>query len=352
MKLSLYIFVLFFLFVVSCKKEITQIPESNLPVFSLKGSINNESISINVGDGGEEFINAIDTINGVKYFKGTLVFDDSEIEIGLFDGNLDFDGVNIQKFNQLKNIHLYQENSETLFNVNQYFFKNHNEITKIEWYVNSIFYSLNEIKISKPGKYNVCAKVFFKNGEHKILCNNIILGFKRNSIFSLEYNYNPISTQLYTWINCDNSIQSINWFINDTIECTCPYMTKTIDKLSHHVTTEIYFNDGSKRKRTVLVDGNNDKMSIADFARVENYSNVINDYAAKITYRKNGIEYCSSFIENENKMNIRSFLFIGKDENNDKIYQIKGNVVAKLFSKETNEKIDVNFDVSWGLILK
>jgi hypothetical protein len=337
----------------SCKKELDEIPESNSPIFSISGHIDETSIDEVVDENRANFVSNFDNVNGVRFFKGTMINTDYELEIGFFDGNLDKSSLSLNDLKNLPQLFFMNQTSSDLFYANKYYFNNPQYISTIEWFVDNIYYSSNTISIKNPGRYTICAKVTYTDQTQTTICNDLILGYKKNAVFSLEYDLDP-NNNLLAWIYEDNSpISSVVWYIDGVFECDCLYLNKQLDDQIHEIKAEISFQNGTKRNRTILVDGNENKHSLIDFAFLENLSDITNDYKSKVTYRENGIEFRSDVITNsQNKFQLNDIFYVGKDENQNDVYCLKGNIQALLKSLSTNETKSINLDVSWGVILK
>lgn len=354
MKLTqLYCLLLTFLVLLSCKKELDEIPESNSPIFFISGTIGANAIDVKVDETTANFESSTVDVNGVKFFNGTLINSDFELEIGLFDGNLDQSSLSLNDLKKLTQLSFAQTSNSDLFYANKYYFNNPQFISSIEWFVNDNYYSSNTISINQAGRYVICAKVTYLDQTQNTICNDVILGYQKNAVFSLEHELEP-NNNLYAWIYEDNqTVSSISWFIDGQYECDCLYLNKQIDNQVHEIKAEISFQNGTKRTRTILVDGDNDKKSIIDFAFLENLSDLKNDYKTKIKYKENGIEYFSDIISNSSgKFELKEISYVGKNTNADDVYCIKANIQASVKSLTNNETKSINLDVSWGLILK
>lgn len=337
----------------SCKKELEEIPESNSPIFYVSGTIGANTIDVKVDESTANFESNTEDVNGVRFFNGTLISSDFELEIGLFDGNLDQSSLSLNDLKNLPQLSFMQASSADLFYANKYYFNNPQFISCIEWFVNDSYYSTNTIAINQAGRYTICAKVTYLDQSQNTICNDVILGYKKNAVFSLEYELEP-NNNLYAWIYEDNqTVSSISWFIDGQYECDCLYLNKQIDNQVHEIKAEISFQNGTKRTRTILVDGDNDEKSIIDFAFLENLSDLKNDYKAKIKYKEGGIVYSSDVVANTGgKFELKEISYVGKDANANDVYCVKGNVQASVKSLTNNETKSINLDVSWGLILK
>lgn len=351
--MHLYYLLITSLVLLSCKKELDEIPESNSPIFFINGTIGENVIDLKVDEGIANFESNELDVNGVKFFNGTLISSDFELEIGLFDGNLDQSSISVNDLKNLPQLSFIQTNSSDLFYANKYYFNNPQIISSIEWFVNGAFYCNNTISINQPGRYSICAKVIYIDQSENTICNDVILGYKKTAVFSLEYELES-NNNLYAWIYEDNAtVSSVSWYVDGQFECNCLVLTKQLDNQVHEIKANISFINGTKRTRTIIVDGDNDKKSIIDFAFLENLADVKNDFKAKIKYKEGGVEYSSDEVNNsDGKFEVKEIRYVGKDANANDVYCFKGTIQALVKSTTNNETKSINLDVSWGLILK
>lgn len=351
--IHLYGFILLSFLIFSCKKEIEEIPPSNSPIFDINGTIGGNTVDVKVDESTAKFESTYEKVNGVNFFKGTLYHSDFELEIGLFDGNLDKSSLSVYDLKNTSQLLFMQENNSDLFYANKFYFNNPQFISNIEWYVDGLYYSTNTISIKKPGRYEICAYVNYLDQTQNKLCNDVVLGYTKNAVFSLEYELGA-EKNLVAWIYENNqTVSSVSWFVDGQFACDCLYLEKKLDNQIHEIKAEIVFQNGVRRTRKILVDGNNNEQSMIDFAFLENLSELKNDYKAKVVFKENGIIYRSDIVSNTtNKFEIKEVSYLGKNSNADNVYRVKGKVQLLVKAEATNETKFINLDVSWGFVLK
>lgn len=347
----LYVFVAIAL--TACKKEIKEIPTSNEPVFTIDGTIDSQAINLSVDENTNSFYTSEEYVNGVKFFNGRFVGTDFELEIGLFDGNLDQASNAIEDLVNVAQLSFLKSSENVLFYATKYFFNNPQNITSIDWYVDNEFYSSNTISIKKPGTYNICAHLTYSNSSNKTICNEVILGYKRNAIFSLEYQLGQ-DNMLDAWIYEGNvPVQSITWFVDGVYESNDFILHKELNQEIYEIKANIVFQNGIERSRSILVDGNKDQNSVIDFAFLENLNNLSCDYNVKISYKKDGQLFSSDLADNTTgKFELISLTYLGKDNLSNDVFKIEANVQANLKSNSTTNSKPINLKISWGLVLK
>ncbi|MFN5417154.1 MAG: hypothetical protein ACK5B9_08870 [Flavobacteriia bacterium] len=353
MKNSFYIAIILGVIFTSCKKKIVEIPDSNEPIFTVSGTIGSDSVNFIVGDDNSVFSAYMSNYNGVDFYTGKLSNENTEIEIGLFAGDNDFQNIKLDSLLNLKNIDIAELASNTIFEIKKGQFSNQQNIKEIKWFVDGEYRGTNSLKITTPGRYNLCANITYNNLQTAEVCNEILVGFRRNTTFNLDFNINS-NNQLSSWVEPSGvPITSINWYLNDNLIANAPQLVTTLSNEIQVLKAEINFSDGSKRTRSVIVDGTNNNLSIADFAQNENESNLQWDYKLKVIIKHLGNEYNSLFVENnESKLIVNNISFMGIDTKGNPVYIVKGLLTSKLLSKDTNEILDVKLNVSWGICIK
>lgn len=336
----------------SCKKEIVEIPESNEPVFTVNGTIGNDSVNFVVGDDNSSFFSNIESINGVDFYTGNLINGDSEMKLGMYQGNIDFQNILLDTLINLKQLKFAYFSNESLFEIKKSEFQNSAEIKEIKWYVNDEFFSTNNIKIFKPGKYNVCAQITYNNQNAVTICNEIIVGYKRSS--EIELKFDVVNNQFNAWLETTGSpISSVKWFLNEQLISEANQLNNYVSENLNTLKAEVTFANGAKRIRSVLIDCTGNNFSIEDFAKFENKSNSFWDYKIAFSYKNQGEEYTSLFTENDfSKFIINSVEFLGVDSNGNPVYIFKGILNTFLKSKSSSDILEVKLNLSWGIAIK
>jgi hypothetical protein len=342
----------FLMILFSCKKEIIEIPESNSPVFSVTGTIGEEKINFIVGDDNSIFSYQNDEINSIKFFKGLLINDETQIELGFFNGQNESPSFNVNQFIANSNFKFAELPFEPIFELKKENLMNSTSIKEIKWYVNDSYFGTNNLAIYEPGKYNICAKIFYVNQSQTEICNELLLGFERKHEVKLDFNFE--NNNLNCWVDGSNSeISSINWYLDGEEISNSMILNTSLNEELHKITAEIKFSNGTKKVRNIAIDGSNLNRSINDFGTFESNCKLIWDYNLKLNVKINNQEYISNLLDNQiGSFEIDKIEFLGKDKNNIPVYVFKGNLKSKIKSKATNEILDVDLDISWGLGLK
>ncbi|MCE3295991.1 MAG: hypothetical protein K0R65_1705 [Crocinitomicaceae bacterium] len=336
----------------ACKKKIVEIPESNSPVFVTTGQLGEDNISIVAGDDDAQFSNSISTINGVSYYSGTLIQGSTEIELGMYKGDNELPQLNIDNITSLSSMGFASLPLGPLFEVKRENFENNSNIKEIKWYVDDVYAGTNSVKIFEPGKYRVCAKILYANKYESEVCNDIIVGYTRSNELELDFSLEG-NNQFTSWIESTGTVSHVKWYLNEQLISEETSLSTVLPATFNKLKAEVTFADGSKRVRSVMVDGTHSDCSIEDFARQEQNDNLSWDYKLRLNIKYEGNEYSSMDVDNsESSLKISSIDYFGIDSKGNPVYLVKGLLKSKVKSKATNDILDVNLNISWGLGLK
>lgn len=343
------------LFLFSCKKkEIEEMPVGNEPVFVAQGTLGGEAFSLVAGEENAYMYAYTENVNGVKKFTGKLSDSYTEIEFGVFDGNLDSDPLLL--INELTDTLVWATNSsQPLAVLSKNSFVNADKINSIEWYSDNEYIGPNTVTITEPGKYNICAFVTFTDASQEHLCNEIILGYETNANFTLRYSLFP-NGDLNSWIDVDEGqVASVEWDIdNETISDTDANVTVNIESESYQVTATVYFTNGVIRTKSFLIDGSLNGNNIQDFSVFEldalNKQSIKRDYNALLVLKKNNIEYRSDYEGNQSgSVIIKGVEYYGLNSQAKKVYKLKATISCTLKNMNNGSLVPVNFDTTFGV---
>ncbi|MGV3632201.1 MAG: hypothetical protein ACO1O6_13415 [Bacteroidota bacterium] len=336
----------------SCGKEIVEIPETNDPLFVISGHIGKEEINYIAGDNEAVFSNSISTVNGVPYYGGTLTQGSTEIELGMYKGDNDLSQLVLENILNLDNMSFASLPTEPLFEVKREFFANQNNIKEIKWYVDGEYSGTNNLKIFDPGKYTVCAQILYANKYSSEVCNDIIVGYERSNEFKLDFSLGN-DNQFSSWVESTGPVSGVKWYLNGLLISEENVLSTVLPVSFHHLKAEITFANGSKRTRSLMVDGTHSDCSIEDFAQQEKYNTLSWDYKLRLNIKHEGNEYSSLNVDNSSSsVHVSSIKYYGVDSKGNPVYLLKGLLNAKVKSKTTNDILDVKLNISWGLGLK
>ncbi len=349
-------FLAFLLVIGSCKKnEIIPPPGSSTPVFTAIGTFGSEVIDLRAGDDGV-MMNTVSLLShGVDFFTGNLGNEEFNIEVGVYGGNVDVQNPTLPDFNSQNDISFaFLATQPPLLLIKKDSLPNSASIIKVEWEVDGVMQPvLNDLEIREPGRYQVCAHITFNDYSVSTLCNEIIVGFKSNAAFELEFVMGQ-DQNLMAWVEPSiGTIQSVHWFQDGVPVSNLNQLNKYIQDGSHLIQAEVLFTNGVKRLRSVIVDAELTGKNIFDFAEHYSYSNLEWDFKSKLKVVSNGIEYFSHMTPNSsNKIEVNEVKYFGLNSLGKAVYIIKGHIHANLKSNISSTIIPLDLDVSFGISLK
>jgi hypothetical protein len=352
MKFLLYISTLLLVFA-SCKKtEIDDLPVGNSPVFKAEGMINGNSFSLIAGENGVVMNTYTEKVNGVNKYTGSIGNENIELEFGIYDGDLDQINESIPNIGATEfwavNPH------EPLTTLSKFYFSNASSIQKIDWYLNGVFAGLNQVDIYLPGKYNVCANVTFYDGSQANLCNEIIIGYKRNGNFQLYHTINS-SGKLTAWIDpFQGEVENIIWELDNEVIGTAATTSYLVPTGGYKLKATVNFIDGTQRIKSVHLDGTLEQKFIDDFTVFEIKENATQpwDYNVLVRFKENGIIYRSDLIDNsESNIEIEKVEYYGLNQAGNQVYKLTATVHAFLKSTANIQK-EINFKTEFGIEIK
>ncbi len=338
----------------SCKKDvIKELPEENEPVFTANGTLNGESFSIVAGENDAFMQGAILEENGVSLYSGTLFNGNYRIDLGVFDSDLDVPNSTIIQ-NLKDTIHFSHRPTEVLAILSINNFPNKSFIQSIDWFVNDLFVGKNSIAMKEPGKFKVCAKVNFLDGSSNTLCNEMIVGFRKNARFKIQH-FLSLNGNLKAWIDAESgTISSIEWFKKGVSIGVGDKLNVVLDESRHEITAKVSFTNGTVRTKSILVDGAHKGFLIDDFsyAEYQNSTDILDNHA-RIVFWKNGVEYRSDFPGNKNDgyFHLQKMEYYSTDTANKKIYKLSGHVKVQVVNRQSGEVVPLEFDTNFGIEL-
>ncbi len=345
---GLFNLLIFILILSSCSKlEIKDPPLGNDPIFKASGSIANEDFQFTAGDNGWVMETGIFTENGVKNYFGRLYNGNDGLKIVFKDGllNIPF----IDALNSSVALSSYPNNNQiTLSKSNM---PNSNMIQSIEWFVDGNFAGLNDVILNQSGVFEVCANVLFIDGSSANVCNDIILGYAHDSHFQVRH-FLTNDGDLKVWIDeNEEDIDHIDWYLDDQWASSEEDLNIVIDQNAHSLRAELIFENGSKRTRSIWIDGSLEGKYIDDFASIENsWQGPNEDYSTQIFLNWNNKEYVS--IHNEQSQdffNVESVVPYGLNASGKQVVKIHGVISCEMIDIQTGEISPFEGEIDFAL---
>lgn len=336
----------------SCKKEEIKDPVTDSePVFNAEIQLDGSSLKLEAGINDVFMSTFSESINGANKYSGQLGNEDQYLKIGIFQGDIDIqDPFSVKNFQGA--LHFAALPQGPLAILKKADFPNAAIIDHVIWYKDGLQEGFNELAIMEPGKYEICAEVHFIDGEEKVLCNQLILGFNLNGDCRIDHLQNT-SGELHAWLEEPSfQIGGVQWFVDGQLVCSDNELITFIDKETHLVEAIVTFTNGSVRKRAILVDGSLTGHLIHDFTVVENSpSNQTRwDYGVIMELLVDGKQYTTLTANNQDSsIDITDIAYFGLNAQGKKVYKCVGNLSAIVKEIGTNNSIPVSISTTFGL---
>lgn len=336
---------------ISCKKEQVEPPGvSNTPVFTLEGSLNGESLSLQAGVDNFYMNTSTLMINGVEFYNGVLTDGNTSVQLGLYNGNLDLPEA---QFNQSipNTLSFIQISSQPLAFLSKDLLPNTMFIDEIRWFINGVFAGVNYVEITTPGKYEICAQVYFTDQTYQELCNEMILGYTKHASGQLRH-FLSQSGNLQVWVE-ENAVavSSVKWYVDNQLVSEESKLALAVDEESHLVSADISFVNGVKRRKSILIDGSLNGKFIDDFSVFENSSSAMNwDYGLVLEIKRNGKVYRSDLTQNQSSsVQVNSVTYYGLNPQGKKVYKIDAQIDCSLKETASGQVVPFSGKTSFGV---
>ncbi len=352
--INLVIIFLASLSIVGCKKDLIEEPQTDeSPVFKIEGELGLESFSASAGDDGFLMSTFIEQVNGVDFFAGSISNGDVEFEMGFFNGNLDMTSSTLT--NELaEDIFFANQPVAPLLSISKDDFPNSSLISSINWSLNGIVVSQDNLVISEPGRYLVGAKVNFSDGTSATIENELIVGYHRN-VFSQLRHFMGQNGHLKAWIDENTSdVQAVKWYLDGELVSSDLTFNTIVTPYGHKITAVIDFVNGTQRTKTIWVDGSSQGKFIDDFSSFESLSSAIEwDYKAKISFKYKGQTYSSMSVNNQmSTFEVLSIQYYSTSSQGKPIYKILANINCMMKNTVSNEVLPLNALTTFAIEIK
>jgi hypothetical protein len=338
----------------SCDKDIIEDPKPDeKPVFKIEGMLGSEAFSATAGDDGSLMSTFIDQFHHVDLYTGKIANDELEFELGFFNGNIDMDQTSIM--DALNQGILFAKLPQTpLLSISKDQLPNSSLISSINWTIDGQYASQNTVTFIEPGKYNVGADVHFYDGTSATISNDMIIGYHRNVACQLRH-FLGQNGHLQVWVDeYTQDISNVKWYMNGNLVSTNNKLDTIVSEYGYSVKAEINFVNGTKRTRTIWVDGSLNGKFIDDFASFESNSSTIEwDYNSKLTIKKDGNTYTTLSANNQlSEFEVLAVDYYSTSSQGKPIYKIVGNIDCFVKNVTTNEVLPLQATITFAVEFK
>jgi hypothetical protein len=341
------------LLISSCKKHTIDQPNSTDPVFTAEGTIEGAAFNLVAGDDNAYMFTSIEEENGVPVFTGNLSNGNLSIEMGIYDGLID---IPIHEaVNSLPVDHIFSKKSTTPVAVlSKEDFPNVDVIHEVTWSVEGFSDSLNTFTIMEPGKYQVCANITFVDTSTDVLCAELILGYKRHANCTIKHFLNQNGTLTPWVVDPQVAIEKVEWFLDNVLVSEeTEFAYDSLPSGNHVLRAQVNFENGVKRTKSMIVDGDLSGKFIDDLTFFETNTLALlhRDFNIRLKLEENGVTYVSDITNNSvNTVSFDDVTYYGKDASGNSVYKVKAHIVATVQDvQNVNGSRDLEFDTTFGI---
>lgn len=338
-----YILILVFGLLIGCEKDkLPVLPDNNSPIYNVKGSISGKEFSYEAGVNGMFMETSFSSLRNVIQHNAHLNNEINHFNISFADANLDIPSSSIN-YTSITELNLANIDIDNLVVLNKSIFTNQEGINSVSWTIDGVEQSNEEVNITEPGVYSICATVNFNNGLQKELSNDLILGYKKNTSFGIRHFINQDD-----YVNCfvdvpEADIESITWIINGDEYSISNAITFLLEPEYYQIEARIQLKNGVERVKRFFIDGNDPNNYIEDFSVEENQiQEHFWDLKARISLKLNGELWVP--INNNDKILISEIKEDGKNDGGQTVYKIKGLFDGMMLNENTQQEAEGSFE--------
>jgi hypothetical protein len=331
------------------KKDLPEIPYENNPVFNVVGTINNVNVDLHAGENNALMLPSTESLNNVEQFTGRLSDGETAMTIRIFDTNIDIPALS-GNFVEMTNYQVGQQYGTTpLLKISPGDFSNYGAIDYITWNVDGVQQTNSTLIIYEPGKYTLCAEIYFNNGEEASVCNSAIVGYETHADFVLNWDIIQ-NNEINALIEApDNNISSVKWYIDNVFLSDSTQFNLSNIPNNFILKAEVQFQNGVIAERKVYVNKSYIDYSIEDFILIGQESTLEWDTAVTFTIEKNGITYQSINGTTNSAFNINAVSDYQSNADGSKVKLLKGTLDAPFLNTSNGTIVNGTFEIEIGV---
>lgn len=327
-----------------CNKELPEIPNSETPVFYVKGTLDGQVVEIDAGDNEYLMESSSWMWNGVEVFRGELLNGDNSFLIDLFNGNILTNSTQqeLMQMNHFACAFL----PESIGNISVSQMVNSIGVGESIWELSGEQTDL--VSFQAPGIYDL--KFTNYSPDEQSITNKVIVGYNSQCLFRLNAFYN--NQLVYAQINENStSIESIQWTYGSQSYTNADTSVVFSQELgSKPLTAKVKFSNGVERTRTILF-GQNGSPYVEDYAyliesTIQNYF----DYKAELKIRLGNETYTTMYASQPTGTPIVIAEKVAYQDpiTNQQALRLKLVISVKMKKLSNGEIVDGNFEASVG----
>lgn len=339
----------------SCNKQTVEVPQSNDPVFRVDGTVDGAPLTLVAGDDNAFMFTQIKEENGVAVYSGKLSDGNTAIEIEIYDGKVDIP-LHSPMNSFPEEFVFSRKSSAPLAILDKDLFPNASVINTVLWSIDGVFYGDIDVEIDEPGVYEVCADILFNDGTSNVLCSELILGYERHANCQIKHFLNQNGT-LSAWVvDPQVEIEKIEWTLdNELVSTDSEISLADISPENHILRADVYFANGVKRTKNMIVDGSLSGKFIDDLTMFETgILTILNrDFNVRVRYEKNGVTYSSDLVSNDmNSVIFDDIKYYAKDASGNTVFRVTAHIIANVKDVQgVNGMKVLDFETSFGIAI-
>lgn len=341
------------LFLASCKKDVIEIPTSNDPVFRVDGSMSGGSFSLIAGDD-NAYMHTMTTVeNGVNVFSGKLSNGAFSVELGVYDGLLDY--ISHEALGQILSDNspaFAHSSNQPIAELNSALLDDLQNVSQVNWYIDSELAGIDIAYIYEPGIYEVCAKVTFNDNSTIDYCNELIIGYERSANCNIHSNVNVAGNLIAAIQGATSNIADIKWFMDNYPIGTDINLNLPVSAQLHRLKAEITFSNGVKRVKEAIIDGSLANRDLSDFTIFETNQVQVpaRDFNVKVAIERNGKFYNSLPANNgSSTIEITGIEYYGENTMGNRVYKVSADVSAVVQESSSLKETAINLSTTFGI---
>ncbi|MFT5859810.1 MAG: hypothetical protein ACI865_001914 [Flavobacteriaceae bacterium] len=337
----------------SCKKHTVDIPEANNPVFRTDGTFDGEAFSLVAGDDNAYMFTMLLEENGVDLFTGKLSNGDFSVELGIYNGLVDFPTHQvIPEFPE--DFNFSSVPTSPLLILDKDLFPNADLINEVIWVVDGIEEGSDDVEIYAPGVYQVTAMITFNDLSTNTLSSQLIVGYKRHADFQIKHYLNQ-NGAFSAWVDDPSvPIEKVEWYLNDSLISSLSEIGTTLAPMNYNLRADVYFENRVVRSKSMIIDGSLSGKFIDDLSIFEMNILILQhqDFNIRVKIEKDNETYSSAFaVNNSNNVQITSIEYFGKNSSGEDVYKLGAHIVANVAIVNGGDAHEVEFDAVLGVAI-
>ncbi len=339
--------------ITSCKKHSPDDIQSNNPVFTTVGAFDGQDFSLVAGDNNAYMFTMVNEANGVNLYSGKLTDGNFSIELGIYDGFVDYQTKQI--YSELPDELIFATTStNALLVLDKELFANVNLISGIKWSIDGVVKGYDYFEVYEPGIYLVTAEITFNDSTIETLSSELIVGYQRHANFQIKHYLNQ-NGMLMAWIEHGNEpIEKVRWFLDGEPISDEPQVQLSIDPQSYNLTADVSFENSVVRSKTMLVDGSLSGKFIDDLTFLETGTLTLQnqDFNLLLKVESDNVTYWSSYLDNNgSNVEITGVTHFGKNPEGDEVYKLSAHISANVSNAIGGVVHQVEFDAVFGIAI-